>query len=44
MLSLLFLPPRGLNSIANFDGGAMAGFAPSGSATDARAYKTSVLF
>src|SRR6218665_900765 len=28
ILSLLFLPPRGPNSIANFDGGAMAGFAP----------------
>src|SRR6218665_1551621 len=28
MLPLLFLPPRGPNSIANFDGGAMAGFAP----------------
>jgi len=30
MLSLLFLPRGGPNSIANFDGGgAMAGFAPS---------------
>jgi len=35
-----FCPGGGPNSIANFDGGAMAGFAPPGSATDQYQYKS----
>jgi len=38
MLSLLFLPPRGENSIANFDGGPWPDLPPLGFATD-RVYR-----